>query len=179
MKAIKIRTAPPAGQAAKRTLGGDTKCKPCKSQALVTFSSLQCTIVAHIPRKKMNETESTTFGLFKDFCLHLEYHLCATFRNSHQKAIQFLWCDGVLELTPSDPQLTRKHVNDTRRIETRAWIGQHKGGQDIYQMTIRFGRYSVRRYAKGKSLTRCLPSENTMDWIDIDVDKKTIEVRLR
>ncbi len=133
----------------------------------------------------MNETESTAFELFKDFCLRLEYHLCAAFENSPQKAIKYLWCDGVSCLASSDPQLTKKHVNDTRRIETRAYIGyigRYNGRynmQDSYQMTIRFGRYSVRRYARGKSLTRCLPSENTMDWIDIDLDKKTIEVRLR
>jgi hypothetical protein len=46
-------------------------------------------------------------------------------------------------------------------------------------MTIRFGKYSLRRYAKGKSLIDCIPSEETMDWIDIDIDKKTIELRLR
>ena len=124
----------------------------------------------------MNETERTTFELFNDFCLHLEYHLCATFKNSHQKGIGGLWCDGVSR-NPDDPQLTKKHVNDTRKIETWAYIG--KDGQDIYQMTIRFGKYSLRRYAKGNSLIDCIPSEETMDWIDIDVDKKTIELRLR
>jgi hypothetical protein len=125
----------------------------------------------------MNETESTTFELFKDFCLHLEYHLCATFKNSHQEVIGGLWCDGVSWLTYNDPQLTKKHVNDTRKIETWAYIG--KDGQDIYQMTIRFGKYSLGRYAKEKSLIDCSPSEESMDWIDIDINKKTIELRLR
>ncbi len=125
----------------------------------------------------MNETESTTFELFADFCLHLEYRLCDTFKNSHQKVIGGLWCDGVSARSFNDPQLTKKHVNDTRKIETWAYIG--KDGQDIYQMTIKFGTYSLRRYAIGESLIDCIPSEETMDWIDIDINEKTIELRLR
>ena len=125
----------------------------------------------------MNETESTTFELFSDFCEHLEYHLGAMVKNSHQEGIGGLWCDGVYPRDPDDPQLTKKHVNDTRKIETWAYIGKDR--QDIYQMTIRFGKYSLRRYAKGKSLIDCIPSEETMDWIDIDMNKKTIELRLR
>ncbi len=127
--------------------------------------------------EKMSETENTTFELFKDFCLHLEYQLCTTFRNSHQKGIEGFWCDGVAWLTSNDLQLTKKHVNDTQKIETLAYIG--KDGQEIYQMTIRFGKYSLRRYAQGKSLIDCIPREETMDWIDIDINKKTIELRLR
>ncbi len=124
----------------------------------------------------MNETESTTFELFKDFCLHLEYHLCATFKNLHQNGMVGLWCDGVSCLNSIDPQLTKKHVHDTRKIETWAYLGND--GQDIYRMTIRFGKYSLRKFAEGKSLIDCIPGAETMDWIDIDIDKKTIELRL-
>ncbi len=80
-------------------------------------------------------------------------------------------------MTPNDPQLTQKHVRDTQKIETWAYIG--KDGQDKYQMTVRFGKDSLRRYAEGKSLIECIPGAERMDWIDIEIDKKTIELRLK
>ncbi len=58
-----------------------------------------------------------------------------------------------------------------------AWIG--KTGQDEYQMTIQFGKYSLRRYAKGTNLIDCIPSEESMGWIDIDIENKKIQVRLK
>ena len=126
----------------------------------------------------MNEKEKQTVESFnEDFCLHLEFHLCRTFANSDQKELRRFWCDGVLWHPSSDARLTKKSVNDTRKIETSAWIG--KTGQDNYDMTITFGRYSLRRYAKGASLIDCIPSEESMDWIDIDTKNKTIEIRLR
>lgn len=84
----------------------------------------------------------------------------------------------LLTWRPSnDPQLTKQHVNDTRKIETWAYIG--KDGQAIYHMTKKFGKYSLRRYAKGKNLIDCIPGEESMDWIDIDINKKTFEPRFR
>ena len=67
-------------------------------------------------------------------------------------------------------------MNDTRKIETRAWIGQT--GNNRYYMTIHFGKYSLRRYARGTNLWDCVPSASSMDWIDIDVEKQTIELYL-
>lgn len=125
----------------------------------------------------MREQEKQTVESFnKDFCLHLEYHLCGTFTNSDQEELRGFWCDGVSWDLP-DSQITKKSVNDSRKIETITWIG--KTGQDIYYLTIRFGKYSLRRYAKGRSLIDCIPSEETMDWIDIDTKNKTIELWLK
>jgi hypothetical protein len=112
----------------------------------------------------------------KEFCDHLEYHLCRTFANSPDPVLKAFWCDGVSEIPSADYQITKKSVNDTRRIATTAWLG--KSGQEEYEMTIRFGRYSLRRYAKGANMIDCIPSEDTMDWINIDTDDKAIEICL-
>jgi hypothetical protein len=125
----------------------------------------------------MNEKENQTDKSFnEDFGVHLEYHLCRMFENSVKEKLRGFWCDGILWPPFIDSQITKKSVNDTRKIETRAWIG--KTGQDEYNMTIRFGKYSLRRYAKGTNLIDCIPSEETMDWIDIDTENKIIEIRL-
>ncbi len=114
------------------------------------------------------------------FCIELEYHLCEAFENADRadpdRDTRGFWCDGVCCPEPSEPQMTRKRVNDTRKMVTKAWIG--KNGQGEYEMTIRFGRRALSRYAKGRALTDCLPGAETMDWIDIDIRKKIIEIRL-
>jgi len=46
-------------------------------------------------------------------------------------------------------------------------------------MTIHFGKYALRRYAKGTELIDCIPGAESMDWIDIDVESKNIDLRLK
>lgn len=108
----------------------------------------------------------------EDFCVQLEYHLTRTFGNSEMKGF---WCDGIL--MPAGIQLTKKRINDKRKIVTKAWLGFD--GQGEYEMTIHFGQYSLRRYAKGTDLTDCLPSEDSLDWISLDQESKTIELKLK
>lgn len=120
-----------------------------------------------------NEIIKESFN--EDFCVQLEYHLTRTFGNSEDEKIKRFWCDGVL-MPFIESQLTKKSVNDTRKIVTKAWLGYD--GQGDFEMTINFGQYSLRRYAKGFELTGCLPSENSMDWITLDIERKTIELQL-
>jgi len=70
----------------------------------------------------MNETENNHGESFnEDFCLDLEYYLCRTFKNSNRDELRGFWCDGIAWLPVS-----KKRVNDTRKIETKAWIGNEK-----------------------------------------------------
>jgi len=46
-------------------------------------------------------------------------------------------------------------------------------------MTIHFGKYSLKRYAKGVQLIDCIPGEETTDWIDINTDDQTIALALQ
>jgi hypothetical protein len=126
----------------------------------------------------MKETSTTNEQSFnKKFCNHLEYHLGATFEKSKREDLNGFWCDGVSWFSLDEKQLTKKSVNDKRKIVTKAWIG--KTGQTEYEMTIHFGKHSLRRYAKGTSLCDCLPSNESMDWINIDTKKQTIEIWLK
>ncbi|MEP7321745.1 MAG: hypothetical protein ABI761_07490 [Saprospiraceae bacterium] len=120
-------------------------------------------------------TNNTSFN--EEFCTRLEYHLGETFEKSGRQDIKGFWCDGVSWTPILENQLEKKNVNNTRKIVTEAWIG--KDGQSDYEMTIHFGKYSLRRYARGNELIDCIPSIETMDWIEIDPVKRTIVVKLK
>ena len=117
-------------------------------------------------------TDLNTNPFDQDFCSYLEFHLCAAFKNSKDKTIQGLWCDGI-----NDEALnkSKKNVNDTRQLITKAWIGPD--GQDEYEMTIHFGPKSLSKYAKDLDLKSCVPPDSSTDWIAIDTDTKTIHLR--
>ncbi|MGE3801837.1 MAG: hypothetical protein AB7H80_12530 [Candidatus Kapaibacterium sp.] len=112
-----------------------------------------------------------------DFCTQLEYHLCRAFQNSDREDLRGFWCDGISPLPASDTQLTKEYVNDNRKLVTTGWIG--KSGQDEYEVTIYFGKDSLRRYANGGELADCIPSDESTDWVDIDTHDRTVEFRLR
>jgi len=105
----------------------------------------------------------------------LERHLGQTFKNSKDQKYYELWCDGIL-VPFRERQLAKKSANDSRTIVTTAFIGYD--GQGRYEMTIKLGRYSLRRYAKGSSMTDGIPSGSSMDWIILDMENKKIEIRL-
>lgn len=111
------------------------------------------------------------------FCAHLEFHLSRTFSLSSRPDVKGFWCDGVLHMPMLDEQLTKKSVNDTRVIKTKAWIG--KDGQGEYNMSVFFGPLSLKHYTKGIALIDCLPNEKTMDWVIIDTEKRTVDIQLK
>lgn len=112
----------------------------------------------------------------EEFCTRLEYRLCREFAESGDAELKWFWCDGV-SWFPTDNQLSKKHVNDKRKIITKAWIG--KDGQDVYQATIHFGRKALSKYSKGADLTKTIPElESKTEWIQIDIENKAIEIKL-
>jgi hypothetical protein len=122
-----------------------------------------------------NKKDTIRESFNEDFCAQLEYHLTRTFKMYNYINLRGFWCDGILVPT-NDLQLTKKNINDKRKIVTKAWLGYD--GQDKYEMTIYFGQYSLRRYAKGNDLSDCLPSEDTMEWVSLDMNSRTIELQL-
>jgi len=110
----------------------------------------------------------------EEFCNRLESRLCKEFAESKDTELKNFWCDGVSWFT-TDNQMTKKHVNDSRKIITKAWIG--KDGQDEYLATIHFGKQSLSNYAKGKELIECIPESET-NWIEIDIVNKSIDIKL-
>lgn len=124
---------------------------------------------------KTAENIETPFN--EEFCIRLEYRLCRAFSESDDAELKGFWCDGVSWLS-IDNQLKKKHVNDRRKIITKAWIG--KSGQDVYQATIHFGKKSLSNYAEGKELTDCIPElDAKTEWIEMDIEGKAIDVRLK
>jgi len=112
----------------------------------------------------------------EEFCTRLEYRICHEFEKSTDLELKGFWCDGV-SWFPSENQLTKKHVNDNRKIETKAWIG--KTGQTEFKATIHFGQKALSKYAKGLGLTDTIPElESVSEWIEIDIENKTIELKL-
>lgn len=126
----------------------------------------------------MTKTEQNIETPFnEEFCTQLEYRICDELEKSTDIELKGFWCDGVSWFPNDEKQLTRKFVNDKRKIETKAWIG--KTGQDEYQATIHFGKKALSRYLKGTDLTDSIPDlQSQTDWIEIDISNKTIEIKL-
>ncbi len=121
---------------------------------------------------KMNDIMDDPFN--QEFCAYLEYHLTDSFKYSEDKNVQDLWCDGISHDALSKSQ---KSLNDTRRLETTAWIGTD--GQDIFKMIIKFGPAALSNYSKGLDLKPCVPPRGSFSWINIDTSQKTIELQLK
>lgn len=112
----------------------------------------------------------------EEFCTQLEYRLCYELENSTNPNLKGFWCDGI-SWFPTENQLTKKYVNDNRKIETKAWIG--KDGQGEYRATIIFGQKALSKYARGLDLTETIPQlELDSKWIEIDIENKTINIFL-
>jgi hypothetical protein len=112
----------------------------------------------------------------EEFCTQLEYRICHELGKSTDPELKGFWCDGV-SWFPTENQLTKKNVNDKRRIETKAWIG--KTGQTEFKATVHFGKKALSKYAKGMELTECIPDlESKAEWIKIDIENKIIEIEL-
>ncbi|OOQ57449.1 UPF0158 family protein [Mucilaginibacter pedocola] len=112
----------------------------------------------------------------KSFCYELEYRLSEAFRNSTDKIIKHIWCDGVL-IPTDDMQLSREHIFTNHTIETEAFIGE--SGQDKYQMTIKLGLQSLKKCKDGDELSDCLPDASSLNWVSLDIENRTIEVQLK
>jgi hypothetical protein len=110
-----------------------------------------------------------------EFCVSLEYYLSEAFEKAEDKVMRGFWCDGVL-MPDDEKQLAKKSVNDRRKIKTFAFLGVD--GQTRYELIIYFGKYSLRRYARGTELDDCLPDLSVVKPIVIDIKLKKIELYL-
>ncbi len=71
-------------------------------------------------QNKMTNAQKNIEMLFNEkFCTQLEYRLCYELENSTNPNLKGFWCDGI-SWFPTENQLTKKYVNDNRKIETKA-----------------------------------------------------------
>ena len=103
---------------------------------------------ASIKNQKQAKQKSNNDESFnKELCQYLEYHLSATFRNSNKKSLEDY---GVMELSDD---------------------------QNEFQMKIKFGKYSLRRYAKGRKIIDFIPNTNSLNQIENNIEDQTIEIQ--
>jgi hypothetical protein len=111
-----------------------------------------------------------------DFCTVLEYHLCRTFENSDDNVLKYIGCDGV-DMPIINEQFTSRNITSIKQIITKMWmIGGYGNGR--YDMLIKLGRCARRKALKGLSIESCLPDDETLDWVEIDLENLWIVLRL-
>ena len=122
-------------------------------------------------------TEENTNASFNEaFCGLLEHRISQEFYRVKDSELKGYWCDGV-SWALNQNELSKKYINDKRKIETRAWIG--KNGQTAFKAILHFGRKALSNYARGVSLESTIPELGSdLEWIEIDTDNKTIEIKL-
>ena len=113
--------------------------------------------------------------LDQDFCTLLEYKIGEAFENSAREPIRRFWCDGVL-LPTFEADYSKKTVNDKRQVGMTAYIGFT--GQDLYELTLKFGKKALSRYARGLDISECLPSPESDEWWDVDIDRRTMWIQM-
>ncbi|TWF39582.1 hypothetical protein FHW36_10519 [Chitinophaga polysaccharea] len=113
--------------------------------------------------------------LDRDFCEFLEFELCKAFANAENNDIKSLWCDGILLAVTAD-SYSQKHINDNRQATLKAFIGTD--GQSEYDLILKFGNKALSRYARQLDIKHCIPIQHKINWFNIDVEKKKIEIQL-
>lgn len=113
--------------------------------------------------------------LDQDFCNFLEYKIGEAFENSTSEPFKHFWCDGVL-LPPFEADYSRKTVNDKRQIVMVAYMGPT--GQDIYELTLKFGKKALSRYARGLDISECVSGPESDNWLDVDIERRIILIQL-
>ena len=109
-----------------------------------------------------------------DFCQRLEYHLSQAFRNSSNNEFRQIWCDGIE--VPDAVNQSLENFLETKEIVTGAWLGMT--GQDKYSVFIKLGDKSLETCLKGLSLNNCIPSDESRDWVQLNIENKSIVLQL-
>lgn len=113
--------------------------------------------------------------LDREFCEFLEHSICKAFEDPDNEALKGFWCDGVL-LPAAAGSYSHKSVNDNRRISLKAFIG--KEGQSEYELILKFGNKALSRYARNLHIKDCIPVQRGTNWLDVNIEKKRIEIQL-
>ena len=113
--------------------------------------------------------------LDEDFCIFLEYKICEAFEKSTRETVKGFWCDGVL-LPNTAVDYSNKSVNDMRQVVMTVYIGPT--GQDVFELTLKFGRKALSRYSRGLDISVCLPNPESDDWWEVDIKRRTIWIQL-
>lgn len=111
----------------------------------------------------------------QEFCTNLEYSL--NFDKIPGNDVKEYWCDGIDHLPSDIKSLAKSRIQRDRIIKTKAWIGID--GQDKYEMTIKLGDEFIKAYNSTSNLLDSIPDKDAENWINIDTEKKKIEIKLK
>ena len=112
--------------------------------------------------------------LDEEFCEFLEYRICKFFEQSDNLETKGFWCDGIL-LTELEKHYSQKYINDNRQVILKAYIS--KEGQTEYELTLKFGRKALSKYAKNADIQECMPSSENVNWLNINITERKIEIQ--
>lgn len=113
--------------------------------------------------------------LTQNFCIFLEYEICKALELSDDNQLKGFWCDGIL-LSEPESSYSQKSVNDTRQVILKAFIG--KNGQTEYELTLKFGKKALSRYARNLTIDVCVPNPEDQSRFEIDVERKQMVIQL-
>jgi hypothetical protein len=111
-----------------------------------------------------------------DFCARLEYHLTKALGSADDNLLKYIWCDGI-EIPSIYEQFTVENIGSIKSISTMCRLGFT--GQDRYQMTIKLGQCARLKCLKGQDLKDCLPDSSLIEWVTLDMENFTVELRLK
>jgi hypothetical protein len=111
-----------------------------------------------------------------EFCDALTIYLSNVIRKSDHELARSCWVDGIMPPLV-ESKLTKKSVNDSRRLEARMWLLTGDGDK-LFTLVLYFGKYSLRRYAKDRTLVDCIPGLEKDNSILVDFENETVELQL-
>jgi hypothetical protein len=124
--------------------------------------------------KKMNPLRTNIQSAFTYlFCFELEAHLSVAFHKCDDKKYKWLWCDGI-----QIPDWYNQPSKNPRHIFTSAGFGETRR-QHLYKMTIKLGKRALENCREGLGLNDCLPDDDNLDWVTLDMENKEIVLRLK
>ena len=110
-----------------------------------------------------------------EFCEYLEFQISKALKNSVSEEINGFWCDGIILKQP-DIFYSQKTVNDKKQVILKAFIG--KDGQSEYELTLKFGKNSLSRFARNLDIKECIPNPEKPIFFDIDINLNKIKIDL-
>lgn len=119
----------------------------------------------------------------EDFCRRLEYAISGALTKSKDVNWRRCWCDGILH-SETEARYSPEQILKTKVVVTKVWIDEGRkkketGGQSLYELLLFFGNSSLRRIETGDRFDDCIPDAEAESWLVLDIENRTMEVKLR
>ena len=129
----------------------------------------------------MEEIRSYNKSFNHEFCIQLENSITRAFASTNEPELKNFWCDGVLQAPFHNDDVNREYLlfNNVKKrgtIVTTSWNGLD--GQTEYKTTIHLGKISLQLYEQGNDLTESISTDDSENWLEIDLEVKTLDVYL-